>query len=467
MELHWFAVILVGLVWAGLLVPRVPLSLAGFAVLITGTLFGPYFFAIDGPFAISLDRILWLLMLVLFVGSWLTGRTSASFSMQRQDWLLLTFVLYLLASTQFGAPPPDDVPLARWIFYICMPFGIYVVARFSDVTQRNLRVIHNGLIVFGVYLALTAVAEKVGLTAAVFPRFIADPSTIEFFGRARGPLLNPSGNGFLLTITTCAIIVRWHDSNRLGKAAYGLLACLSLVGVYATMTRSVWLSVVLAIGLLQLKRTRRSIRIWCLAAGTCAAAVLVTGFGDEILYLKRDKHLSAQASAESIELRPLLAVLAMEVVKDRPIFGVGYGHYFAYNSHYAQSASHELPVRKAIPYMQHNVILSMLTDTGLIGATLFTVLLLYWGLQAWRITHSTSFSTESRTAGAMLLAATAGYITNGMFQDVSVIPMVNMYLFYFAGLAGAVEAAAATQTQRILPPQTQALQQSPRMPSQI
>ena len=38
-----------------------------------------------------------------------------------------------------------------------------------------------------------------------------------------------------------------------------------------------------------------------------------------------------------------------------------------------------------------------------------------------------------------MLAVLSGYFVNGFFQDVSVIPMINAYLFFFAGLTSAVE----------------------------
>ncbi|WP_145091087.1 O-antigen ligase family protein [Rosistilla carotiformis] len=420
------------------------------ATLILGTLFGPPFFAIQGPILFSIDRFCWFAMLGLFVARVFADRTRPV-EPNRMDWLVLAFVGWLLISSMMGeAPEAGTEPLARWIFYAFLPLGMYIVARFSRLSRWELNVIQISFIALGLYLGLTALAEKAELKSLVFPSFISDPKNAEFLGRGRGPLLNPTGNGFLLSIAMTAMLLAFQQRQRVAKIGCGFAMLAAAGGVYATLTRSVWIAAAAAISLSQINQIPRGIRIWAFASALVFATVIGLVFGDQILNLKRDKNLSASAAADSIELRPMLAIIAWEMFKDRPITGAGFGHYFAYNQEYAQAPQWEMPLRKAIPYHQHNVLLSYLVDTGLIGAGMFTLLALSWGLKGWQIARSSSACREAQNIGLLMVATISSYLINGMFQDVSIIPMLNMYLFYFAGLTVAVDTVDGHLPQQIL-----------------
>ena len=41
---------------------------------------------------------------------------------------------------------------------------------------------------------------------------------------------------------------------------------------------------------------------------------------------------------------------------------------------------------------------------------------------------------EVRTVGMLMIGTFAAYLCNGMFQDVMIIPMVHMFLFFLGGL---------------------------------
>ena len=63
------------------------------AMLVTGTVFGPFFFAIDGPIQFSLDRVLWVSIMVMVVVGWRLGEHQVSETwtnrlvVGRTDWL--------------------------------------------------------------------------------------------------------------------------------------------------------------------------------------------------------------------------------------------------------------------------------------------------------------------------------------------------------------------------------------------
>ena len=48
-----------------------------------------------------------------------------------------------------------------------------------------------------------------------------------------------------------------------------------------------------------------------------------------------------------------------------------------------------------------------------------------------------------RQQGLFFLVVAANYLVNAMFHDMSVIPMVNMFLFFLAGVTVNVQTQAA------------------------
>jgi O-antigen ligase len=247
--------------------------------------------------------------------------------------------------------------------------------------------------------------------------------------------MNPAGNGVLISIALIAAAIGFVNSGRRVGFAYGLIGLVLLAGVYATLTRSVWVGAIAALGMISLFHTPRWARTLALMAAVLVVGLSATGFKDQVMRMKRDKELTAEAAEHSIQLRPLLAIVAWEMFKDKPIAGHGFWQYFSHNDPYHNAASYDLPLDQARPYAQHNVFLAILVDTGLIGSFLFFGFLLSLFGIAWRMASESTAPTESRSVGLLILSALAMYIVNGMFHNLMVIPMVHMFLFFMAGVA--------------------------------
>ena len=89
---------------------------------------------------------------------------------------------------------------------------MYVIGGQVALSPKQLRLMFATFAALGIYLAVTAVAEKLNWTWAVYPKYIMDPKFAEFLGRGRGPLLNPAANGILLTLAlSCGVMpVLWY-----------------------------------------------------------------------------------------------------------------------------------------------------------------------------------------------------------------------------------------------------------------
>jgi O-antigen ligase len=164
------------------------------------------------------------------------------------------------------------------------------------------------------------------------------------------------------------------------------------------------------------------------------ASVVVSAVSwESFVAFKRDKDVSVEDVAESAKLRPILATIAWHMFLDRPILGCGYGQYIQESPAYLSDRSGDLPLEKARPYVQHNVFLALLTETGLLGMGLFIALLASWTHTAWRLWRNELGPAWVRQMGLLFLALMGIYLPNAMLHDVSIIPMVNMLLFFSSG----------------------------------
>jgi len=180
-----------------------------------------------------------------------------------------------------------------------------------------------------------------------------------------------------------------------------------------------------------------------LVGAVFAGMVLVATQWERLLSFKRDRALSAEEMAESARLRPILATVAWKMFLDRPLCGCGFGQYGDASKEYFADRSTDLPLEKARPFVQHNVLLALLTETGLVGMGLFVVLLTLWARDAWRVWRSPHAPAGVRQVALVFLAFAANYLVNGMFHDVAIIPMVNMVLFFLAGMTAGLARDAA------------------------
>ncbi len=408
-------------------------------VLLVGTVLGPAFFAIDGPIQLSLDRMLWAGMFAILAVRWRMGQLVLT-RPSRIDWIVIGLAGWLLISALRGGPvPTGSSPTARWLFYIAMPIGMYALSRCIEIRDRDVRWFMQAMVILGVYLSVMAVCEISGVHSLVFPRFIVDSDSWEFFGRGRGPLMNPAGNGIVMSISLTAAILGVFHCGRRGKLVYAAAAIVIAAGIYATLTRSAWMGAAAAVGMIAMVYAPRWVRVLGVATVILLGGAMAMGLKDQLIRLKRDKHLTAADAEKSIQLRPLLAVVGWEMFKDRPIIGHGFGHYFEHSGPYHEIRSYGLPLETARPYAQHNIFLSILVDAGLVGLMLFVALLANLAGIGWRLARGGG-TPERHWVGQAMLGVLVAYLCNGMFQDVLIIPMVHMYLFFIAGLAMTVYA---------------------------
>jgi O-antigen ligase len=422
-------------IWGAVVFLRGGLLAGCLAVLLTATVFGYYFYNVPtGLMPLTLDRVLWAVLVVQYVVWRRLGKADPK-PLGRDDWLLLAMLGLLTFSTlTHDWWAHANHPAARLILFYLMPAGLYWVARQSQVSPRGVRGVLIFLALLGLYVAATGIAEWQRQRWLVWPQYIVAESNPNFLGRARGPLLNPMGSGILMTVCLASTLAWWPLTTRPGKLLLLALTGIYALGIFGTLTRGAWIGAAAGLCLVVAFRLPRSYRIPALAAGVVAAGVVTAAYWQDMVAFRRDEGASARETAESVYFRPVVARVAWNMFLDRPLLGCGLDQYVDESVYYLHDRTTELNLEKARGYSQHNVFLSLLTETGLVGLGLWLGLLGLWARNAWRLWQAGSAPFWIRQPGLVWLALLAAYVCDGMFHDVSTIVVVQMLLFFLAGL---------------------------------
>ena len=411
-----------------------PIPLLGLLVVLSGAVLGHEFFNIpSGPIPITIDRLLLLAGVGLFAFYLLTNRETLA-PLNALDISIIILIAVIGVSTiTHDWQYLKKMPASRLLFFNILPVVLYVMLRTCRLRVNDLKLIALTFSVFGVYLALTAVAEVKGVTAAVFPKYIMTSETIEFLGRGRGPFVNPVSNGIFMIICLCCTLMWWPrlQSRRFLVCAVALVLC---VGCYATLTRSIWLSLVVACGIFIFLPSSRQSKGAMVILGTVACIALFPVLADKVFSFKRDKEVTASQMAISAQMRPMFFYVATKMFQDRPVFGVGYGQYPQAKWPYLKDPNSGRPLMITKGLMQHNVFLAYLTETGLVGLSSLTMMLLMMLFTSWKVWKDKTINLWARQFGLLGVVMLSCYTVNGMFHDVSIIPMNHVFLFFLIGL---------------------------------
>jgi hypothetical protein len=268
----------------------------------------------------------------------------------------------------------------------------------------------------------------------VYPSYIRDEQIFEFLGRGRGPFMNPISNGIYLTCCLgAALLLCWHQRG-FAKLAVLVTVPVLLAGGLATLTRSVWVGMAAGAGLMAWLPANRNQRGLMLVVSAAVGIILVFSLGDKLIQFKRDKHVTATQMSESAQLRPIFLLVAHKMFQDQPFCGCGFGQYGRARLKFIQHPNTKYEMRKAKDYLQHNVFLSFLTETGLLGLSLLLLLMFKAAQISLMLFNNARATSWARGYALLLICVLAAYIINGLFHDVSIIPMANMLLFFLLAI---------------------------------
>lgn len=425
----------IAVVWLTIFIRFLGLFGASMALVIVASCFGYDFYHVKaGPFPLSADR----LMLVGLVGLYLVQlrlRIVRSKPLHVTDVLFGIYLAILAASTMLHDWRwRDSQPLASLLFLYFCPATLYWVVRESYSGERCIRGFLALIAGFGVYVSLTAVAEVTEFYSVVFPRYIATSTNTEWFGRARGPFLNPTTNGMFLSAALFAWAMFWPRSRGIGRLVVLAGMGTALLGVYCTLTRSCWIGAGCGLAIIVFSSLNKQVRIPAIVITCLVACVLLTVGKESLTSFKRDKNVSQFEMEQSAKLRPVLAAVAWRIFKDHPLFGAGYGQYKHVDLDYLRDPTSDLPLEIAKGYVQHNLFFSIAVDMGLLGLCAYVAILAGWSWHGWQLWCDSRLPLLQRQIGLFLLAVIAQWCINGLFHDISLPTNSNMLLFATAAV---------------------------------
>jgi len=359
---------------------------------------------------------------------------------------ILMAVCFTVSMMFAGTKSIADVsPYFRLIGGYYIPLIMLVVVFFAIREDTQLKKICWFFFIFGVYLTFTAWAEHLKLWHLVFPRYIANPELGIHWGRARGPFLVAPTLG--TTLIFC-FFSNLHLSGRVAgpvRIMIYIVNVLILPAIFFTQTRSVWLTMVICTVIWTV--WARNVRSRVSVLGTlCAAAVVLTGiFWSDITSVRRMR--GGVADPYPIYARIGLAKVSLSLFFERPVFGVGFGHFRDYAS--------KLPADPSSPYarfgaqqMEHNNFLSILTETGVCGLGLYLTML--WmlfktSLRMYRRLSPTGSGWITRQFVVLYWIMLVNYVVDGMFRETSVDPFNNGLFLTISGVVLAMNYLLASR----------------------
>ena len=413
-----------------------PIPMIALSVVLTGSVLGSEFFNLPaGPIPITLDRVLVGVLVGAFAVLFLLGKEDLR-KLNRVDFSILALMGTLFFSTvTHDWKFLNNMPASRLLFFNLIPLVIYWVVRSCNLGTAELKFIAAVMGLFGVYLALTAIAEVKGISAIVFPRYIMTSETKEFLGRGRGPFLNPVSNGIFMTTCFCCVLAWWPRAKTNGKLVIMTVALVFAAGIYCTLTRSVWLGFIVACGVFIWLPAPRRLQGSMIVLATLVTIVAFPVLSEKIFSFKRDKEVTQSEMEQSAQMRPLFA--------DRPLAGCGFGQYARAKYPYLQDPHSGKPLSITKSLMQHNVFLAYLTETGLIGFSLLVIMLIQMARVCWKVWSDQSLDLWARQFALISLVILSCYVINGMFHDTSIIPIQHVLMFFMFGLVNNVYSNAA------------------------
>lgn len=430
---------------AGLAVAAWGLAFVWRGSLLTGcvmTLFSGYVLTNDfwkfdlGPVSLNAGRALIVLVLAALVWRWRQGLVSFG-QITGADWLTGLFVGYIGLRFFTTAYPEEAVggvdPFWRLIECFALPLVLYVVGRNLELGERQWKFFLAALSALGTYLAVTALAEVTGQWWAVFPRFISDPLLGTHFGRARGPALNSVSLGVYLVVCFWASWLLWSRVSRPWQLALVGVMGLVALATYATFTRSAWLALAFTLAtlpLLHLPRSWRPLLAGCILLAGMTGLALV---GGNLVNLDRSD--SDASASHSVYQRQSFLLVSSRMFADQPLFGCGFGRFFDEKLPYLADRSQQIELESIRKLDHHNTFLSILTETGLVGLSLFVGMLLAWTRTGWELYRNADGTQWVRNCGLLTLAILAVHCINGMFHDLSLLAGEQWMLFFLAGTA--------------------------------
>lgn len=397
-----------------------------------------------GFFNLTVPRLIFLAAVAVFALHTVFHRVRVGMD-RRLAAVMILLVGYLVVNTHLTGWTAmtagiRSAPYYRLIGSVLLPFAMFFFLANTDINEKHLRRALLLITVFGwyaLYVGYLQYASLQGIAGArslIWPEYINDPLFGIHYDRARGPFAGATPQAVFLV---ALFYIDLFLIRRL-RGPYRVLLILQAVlvppAIFFTLLRSAYLSFLIC-GMIWIgfagNRRYRWLKLACL--------LLLVGVGVYAGWNRlsgRDRASGGVAQVSPIRSRLILAAQTWDVFKIHPLTGVGFGKFVD-----AQMAIRRDPsslVGEPVGVLvQHNLLLNMLAETGLIG--LLLTVAVFWLLfgqsrQLHRKLPPEADGFLCRDLVVLFWVVLAGYLVDAMFRDPLWDVFSNAMLWSLAGL---------------------------------
>jgi O-antigen ligase len=314
----------------------------------------------DVPFY-EIDRVTFVLLFLAVTGRAVVTRQRL-LVVERATWPMVGLTILAVASVI--GQPFDNRTWCLLAAKFIVPFALFHLAALVFREESRLKQFELFMLVVLAYLCFTSIAFLIGAKSLIFPRFILDESLGYHADRARGPLLQAVANGVSLNLLGVLALHAFLRGRIRGLRAAVLLASLP-VAILATMTRAVWLSFAVSMGILIVRSHNRRLRRICIAVTIIGALGLLVA-----LCCDDERRALTERLQESgpLEFRQAVYTGGWQMFLEKPFTGWGV------NEMPAELARHVSGYKQKELY-PHNTYLELLVEHGIFGLALYAWLM--------------------------------------------------------------------------------------------
>jgi len=393
----------------------------------------PLFFSLTIPrIGIVVLALLWVAMLVI-------GRIHPRPAWPLGAAMAAVAIYFLVSACVSGFQTRSIVSVHyRLIGGYLFPFAVFVFILHAFQKERDVRRVAVFFAGLSLYLTFTGWCEELDLRALVFPRYINDPAVGIHWGRVRGPFVMSAAMGLALVYCYFSNLVLARNVVRGRWLLYGLSA-LMLPVIFWTRTRSVWLSFVLCAVIWAAYSRRRTTRV--VSVSLLLAAALLISVINMDNFLTEDRDRGGFTDTEPILLRIGLAQMTWDMLREAPLFGVGFGHFRDHAPGYARDPSSPF-YAFGTTALEHNNLLSIAAETGLVGVALYVlmmILLIRHSVRLYRRLPPGAPGFINRDLLVLYWILVAAYFIDGTFRETSDNPFANSLFFGLSAVPVALD----------------------------
>ncbi len=246
-------------------------------------------------------------------------------------WLHGMMAVFIIAMLVSALPNRHPKGAAQAVLdTYAAPFLVYVFARRWVSDRRSLAIAVGAMMFVGLYFSFIGIPEHYMGKLLLRPHRVAWVEEALGTMRAQGPAESPSEFGLVvLAAWLLALTAFVHERQTRRRLVYATIVVVAAIAISLTLRRSVYASVMLALicMLAASGRTRR----------TVAAIAVVGGVGFLIFwpqFTATKVYRTRIMEVGPIYTRAVVYATSWEILKDRPLFGVGTLNYPEYSSQY-------------------------------------------------------------------------------------------------------------------------------------